>query len=91
MRIVRIRCHLKLDASAVRLAEGDLTQRGNDPFAEDEPDGLGGLREMTVRRRCRAEKGGVQQHTRRGARDSRAPGKKDNDGNRSEHTAPIEG
>ena len=91
MRIVRIRRHLKLNAPAVRLAEGDLTQGGNDPFAEDEANALGRLREMTVRRRCRAEKGGVQQHARRGARNSRAAGNKDNDGNRSEHTAPIEG
>jgi hypothetical protein len=88
---VRVRCYLKLNAPAIRPAEGDLTQRGNDPFAEDEPDCLGGLREMTVRRRCRAEKGGVQQHARRGARDSRAAGNKDNDGCRSERTAPIEG
>ena len=50
MRIVRIRSHLKLSGIPVGLAEGDLTQLGNDPFAEDEANALGRLREMTVRR-----------------------------------------
>ena len=49
--IVRIGCHPKLNASAVGLAECDLTQGGNDLFAEDESNGLGRLREMAVRRR----------------------------------------
>jgi hypothetical protein len=50
MCIVRIQYHRKLNASAVRLAEGDLTQLRNNPFAEDEPDDLRRLCEMTVRR-----------------------------------------
>ena len=91
MRIVRILCNPKLNASGVRLAEGNLTQLGNDLFAEDESNALGRFCQMAVRHRRRAEKGGVQQHPRCGARDSRAAGKEDNDGNRSEHTAPIEG
>jgi hypothetical protein len=51
MHIVRVRSDLKLRATAVRSTERDLTQLGDDPFAEDEANALGRLCEMTVRRR----------------------------------------
>jgi hypothetical protein len=89
VHIVRIRSDLKWCANPVRSTERDLTQLGDDLFAEDEPDGLGRLCEMTIRRRGGAEKGGVQQHARRGARDSRAASEKDDDGNSSEYTVPV--
>ena len=91
MHIVRIRSQCKLSGAPVGLAEGDLTQLGNNPFAENESNAFGSLREMAVRRGGRAEKGGVQQSTRRSACDSRASGQKDNDCCHSEQTAPIEG
>jgi hypothetical protein len=90
MHIVRIRPQCKLSGAPVWLGEGDLTQLGDNPFTEDESNAFGRLREMAVRRWGGAEKGGVQQGTRRTACDSGTGGEKDNDGNRSEHTAPIE-
>jgi hypothetical protein len=50
VHIVRISPHSELNGTLVGLAEGDLTQLGNNLFAEDQSNAFGGLREMTVRR-----------------------------------------
>jgi len=90
MHIVRIVRNPELCAAPIGPDKRDLAQLGDDLLAEDETNRLRRLREMAVRRWCRAEQARVQQYSGRGARDCRAGRETESNRHRSQYAATIE-
>src|SRR4029077_17008743 len=72
MHIVRIVRNPELCAAPIGPDNRDLAQLRNDLLAEDETNRFRRLREMAVRRWCRAEQARMQQYPGRGNRRLRA-------------------